>query len=341
MAYIKQRGEYWRAEVRRKGYKPAYRTFDTQRLAQQWARRVESEMDSGLYTNRAEAERTTLREALERYKREIVPLKGHPSQENGRVDRWLRNDLCYRTLANLKGADFARYRDFRRELGRAENTIRLELQLVSHLYEIARKEWGMEGLQNPLKNIRKPSGSCARDRRLKDGEYEKIYGELHASGNRFAVHAFVLAVETSLRKGALFCIRWEWVDLASRMVRIPAHARGPANKGVPPVLPLSRRAVEVFVALHPTDNSGLPVVEPTGPVFDTTPNAVMCVWKRILPLLGIDDLRWHDLRHEAASRLFEKGLNPMEVATITGHKSMQMLRRYTHLKAENLVDKLG
>jgi len=72
--------------------------------------------------------------------------KRHPAQENGRIDRWLRSDLCYRTLANLKGADFAKYRDQRRAQRRVENTIRLELQLVNHLYEIARKEWGMEGL---------------------------------------------------------------------------------------------------------------------------------------------------------------------------------------------------
>lgn len=165
-------------------------------------------MDSGLYIDRAEAERTTLRKALERYKREIVPMKGHPAQENGRVDRWLRNDLCYRTVANLKGADSASYRDFRLEQGRAENMIRLELQIVSHMYEIARKEWGMEGLQNPLKNIRKPSGSYARDRRLKDGEYGKLYGQLMASSNRFAAFAFVLAIATSLRKGVLFCLQW-------------------------------------------------------------------------------------------------------------------------------------
>ncbi len=80
---------------------------------------VESEMDSGLYIDHSEAERTTLREALERYKREIVPLKRHPLQEIGRVDRWLRHELCYRTLASLRGSDFARYRDIRRDQGRA------------------------------------------------------------------------------------------------------------------------------------------------------------------------------------------------------------------------------
>ena len=167
MAYISQRGAYWRAEVRRRGYKPVYRSFDTKQQAQQWARRTESEIDSGAYVDRTEAERTTLREALERYRREIVPEKRHPYQETRRIRRWIDNHLSHRTLANLRGADFAKYRDERRATGRAENTIRLELQVISHLFEIARKVWGMEALMNPLQNIRKPSGSVARDRRLR------------------------------------------------------------------------------------------------------------------------------------------------------------------------------
>jgi hypothetical protein len=92
MAYISQRGAYWRAEIRRRGYKPVYRTFDTKQQAQQWAREVESEMD-GLFIDRTEAEKTTLREALERYRREIIPEKHYPYQENRRVQRWLDNDL--------------------------------------------------------------------------------------------------------------------------------------------------------------------------------------------------------------------------------------------------------
>ena len=277
MAYIKERGAFWRAEVRRKGYKPTYRTFDTQKQAQQWARRVESEMDSGLYIDRAEAERTTLREALERYNRDIVPTKRHPYQETCRVNRWLQNDLCYRTLANLKGADFAVYRDKRREAGRAENTIRLELQLISHLYEIARKEWGMENLANPLQNIRKPSGSRARNRRLETGEYDLILDRLKKSDNQYAACAFDIAIETSLRQGMLFKVRWEWVDFATRMVRFPTEALEVGNKGVPAVLPLSRRAIEALHAICPKDDKGEMKPPSTGPVLATTANAVICI----------------------------------------------------------------
>ena len=103
----------------------------------------------GAYVDRTEAERTTLHEALDRYLREVVPGKRYPEQERTRIARWQKHDLAWRTLASLRGADFAKYRDARRTAGRAENTIRLELQLVSHVFEIARKEWGFETLTNP------------------------------------------------------------------------------------------------------------------------------------------------------------------------------------------------
>jgi site-specific recombinase XerD len=341
MAYIKQRGAYWRTEVRRKGYKPIYRTFDTQKQAEQWARRIEADMDVGQYFDRTEAEKTTLREALKRYRLDILPSKRHPYQETRRIERWLKHDLAYRTLANLRGADFAQYRDVRRADGRAENTIRLELQLISHLYEVARKEWGMEGLANPLKNIRKPSGSRSRDRRLQEDEYHRIHAALLNNSNIYAAPAFDLAIETSLRQGALFKLRWEWVDLTARMIKIPSSMREVENKNIPPILPLSTRSVAVLKSIYPTDNDGNMLPQPTGLVLNTTTNAVICIWKRVLSKLAIKDLRWHDLRHEATSRFFEKGLHPMEVASITGHKSMQMLKRYTHLKPESLLNKLG
>ncbi|AOK41833.1 site-specific integrase [Burkholderia vietnamiensis] len=332
MASITKRGRFWRAQIIRKGYPPQYRTFDTQAEAEAWARLYESEMDRGVFQSRTEAERTTLAEALDRYWREIASLKRHPRQERYRIDHWLRQPERHYSLANLRGTDFAQYRDRRRAAGRAENTIRLELAIVSHLFETARKEWGMEGLANPLKNIKKPSGSRERDRRLRAGEYEQISAGLAACGNPWARPAFDLALETALRQGALFMLRWEWVFLDRRMIAIPAAFRGTGNKAVPAVLPLSQKAIFVL--------NGLPR-SIDGRVLGTTQNAVVCAWKKTMKNLGISDLRWHDLRHEAASRLFEKGLNPMEVASITGHKNLNMLRRYTHLAAENLAAKLG
>lgn len=335
MAYISQRGAYWRAEVRRRGYKPVYRSFDTKQLAQQWARRVEAEMDAKTYLDRSEGERTTLGEGLARYLKEVVPTKTSPRQEAGRVKRWEKHPLAYRMMASLRGADFSRYREERRSAGRAENTIRLELALISTLYETAKKDWGMEGLINPLKNTRMPGSSTARERRLEEDEYKALKTYFANSGNPYAAAAFDLAIETSLRQSKLFALQWEWVDLEARLVRIPREHRQISNKGVPAVLPLSRRARDVLAELQNRDG------RKEGAVLDTTANAVArCLWNRATKALKIHNLRWHDLRHEAASRLFEKGLNPMEVASITGHKSMQMLKRYTHLKPETILAKL-
>lgn len=332
MASITKRGNYWRAQIIRKGFPPQHRSFDTKAEASAWARDIESEMDRGIFMPRHEAEQTTLAAALVRYRDEISPLKGHPESDYQRVKHWLKQPLAHRYLATLRGSDFARYRDERRALGRAENTVRLELALVSHLFETCRKEWGMEYLMNPLKNIRKPSGSRERDRRLHAGEYDRLLYELRKSENRFVAPAFQLAIETSLRQSMLFSLRWEWLDLAQRVIFVPASYRTKGNKCVPGAVPLSSAAVQVLVALGPKSE---------GLILDTTKNAALLVWKRVIKRLGIKNLRWHDLRHEAASRLFEKGLHPLEVATVTGHKSLTMLRRYTHLQPQNLVAKLG
>jgi integrase len=307
-------------------------------------------MDRGIFRSLAEAEKTTLHEALDRYFREIGAKKRHPYQEQQRVRQWQRTTLASRFLANLRGTDFAKYRDERRELGRAESTVRLEIQLVSHLYEIARKEWGMEGLPNPLKDIRKPGNSVERDRRLLTGEFDALLAELQRSKNPWAAPTFELAIETSLRQGMLFKIERSWIDQTGRVIHIPSSHRGAGNKVVPPYLPLSIRATAIVANLPESI---------TGKLIGCTQNAIVVVWKRAVisargrylgeclkqsttPLDNfLTGLRWHDLRHEAASRLFEKGLNPMEVASITGHKSLNMLRRYTHLQPSQLLDKIG
>ncbi|WP_230942880.1 site-specific integrase [Burkholderia vietnamiensis] len=211
----------------------------------------------------------------------------------------------------------------------------------------------------PLEEHSQTVRQRSEDRRLRTGEFEKLHELLSASGNPWAALAFELAIETSLRQGALFSVRSEWLDLENRVLRFPPNARGAENKGVPAVLPLSRRAVAVFRHLAAVAEGaearvsrsrfGPADVTPeklTGRVFGTSVNAVICICKRTLKKASADDLevstlRWHDLRHEAASRLFEKGLHPMEVASITGHRSMQMFKRYTHLRPEAIRHKLG
>jgi integrase len=137
-----------------------------------------------------------------------------------------------------------------------------------------------------------------------------------------------LALETAMRQGELIRLHWEHIDLNRRTAHLPDTKNGEAR-----TVPLSTTAVRVLRTLP----RGL-----HGPVFlGLTTEAVKRAYIRAVRRAGIENLRFHDLRHEATTRLFEKGLNIMEVASITGHKDLRMLRRYTHLKAEDLARKLG
>jgi integrase len=135
------------------------------------------------------------------------------------------------------------------------------------------------------------------------------------------------AIETAMRRGEITAMRWEHVDQRPRVLLIPETKNGTARR-----VPLSKAALAVLDAL-PRRIDGL--------VWGVQPNTISQAFEQVCEAAGIEGLTFHDLRHEATSRLFEKGLNPMEVAAITGHKTLQMLKRYTHLRAEDLVNRLG
>lgn len=322
MASICKRGPYqWQVKIRREGYPRQSKTFETYDDASAWARMIENEMDRGIFTSRKEAEKTTLAEALKRYGNEITPDKKGAKQERSRINILQQSDLAPRYLASIRGTDVAKYRDKRLKT-RSPITVNNELILLSHLFTVARKEWGMEGLTNPVSNIRKPKQPMGRDRRLLPGEEELLLSACPAQMQPL----IILALETAMRQGELTSVRWENVSLARRIIRILDTKNGEAR-----TIPLSTRAVLALKNVPQTLNSPLvfPIKNPSRKFADTCKKA------------EIENLRFHDLRHEATSRLFEKGFNPMEVASITGHKTLQMLKRYTHLKAEDLAQRLG
>ena len=149
-----------------------------------------------------------------------------------------------------------------------------------------------------------------------------------AASENFSVKPLVeLAIETTMRRGEMLSLQWRDADLERQTVFVAITKNGDSGQ-----IPLSLKAISVISNL-PRDVGGK--------VFPVSPNALRGVWRRTIKKLNIENLRFHDLRHEATSRFFEKGLNVMEVAAITGHKDLRMLQRYTHLRAEDLAKKLG
>ncbi len=338
MATFDKRGDLqWRVQIRKKGYPVQRKTFDSRAEAEAWSATVESEMARGVFVSRQEAEQTTLLEAFERYEREVSSTKKGYAREKERIRTWKAHPLARRSLASIRGGDLAAFRDERLKKV-AANTVRLDLALVSHLFTIARKEWGMEGLSNPASAIRKPKLPQGRDRRLKDGELERI---LSSTESPVLPSIVRLAIETGMRRGEIASLTWEVVDLKKRTILLSDTKNGERR-----LVPLSKEAVRILSDLPRSLDGELWGIEAgwiTKGFLEALNRARKsyvkeCEEKGAKPdRTFLTNLRFHDLRHEATSRFFEKGLNPMEVSAITGHKTLQMLRRYTHLKPENLA----
>ena len=340
MATFQKRSGNWRAIITKRGFPRQSRTFDTKAEAEAWAATVESEIVRGVFISMKEAENTPLSEALDRYEREIVSGKKGAIQERSRIRIWKNSTLANKSLAAIQGKDIAAYRDSRlTEVG--PNTVRLELALLSHLFTIAVKEWSMGGLVNPVQQVRKPKAPEGRHRRLKPEELDRI---LSATESPTLPDLARFAVETAARQEEIADMIWDLVDLKKRTITLVDTKNGDTR-----VTPLSSEAVRILERIPRRID---------GKVWGITPHAISVAWRRAVfraraayekeseekgtkpdPAFLVD-LTFHDLRHEATSRLFEKGLNPMQVAAITGHKTLQMLKRYTHLKAEDLAELL-
>lgn len=325
MATYEQRpGGAWRAKIRRKGYPALSATFDTKAEAQRWAAEIEGDMSRARFVDMREAERTTLTEALDRYYREVSSAKKGAKQELSRINKWKKHPFAIKGLAVLRSSDFAAYRDDELKAGRSPATVKLDLAIISHLFTVAIKDWGIEGLSNPVMKLRMPKGAKERDRRPVSFELSgviKAAGEIHAE-----MPAIIeLAIETAMRRSELLGLRRENVKAKHVLLE-------DTKNGTRRLVPLSSKARALLNSLP---------ARLDGKVFSLQPHSVSQYFNRACKAAAVSDLHFHDLRHEGTSRLFEKGLSIMEVASITGHKTMSMLKRYTHLCPDALADKLG
>ena len=324
MATLTQRlSGRWQARVRRSGQASLSKTFRSHAGAEAWARKLESEQERGVWRDSSEAEGTTLAECLDRYAHEHVPRKRDPARERSHVDALRALPFTSRAMARVRSADVAAARDAWTAVGHAPATIVRRLAVLSHVFNVARREWGMESISNPVELVAKPVVRNVRERRVSDGDIEAISS---ATGSAELVAFIRLAVETAMRRGELCALQWEHVELKARTAHLPHTKNGHAR-----TVPLSTQAVDVLRALPRRLD---------GRVFGLRPDSVTQAFERACRRAGIEGVRIHDLRHEATSRLADK-LQVHELAKVTGHRDMRMVLRYYHPRAENLAKKLG
>ena len=340
----------WQAQIKRKGFPLQVKTFRTKSEATHWATVTESEMMRGVFVSRSESERTTVDALIDRYAREVLPTQKGGHREVSRV-KHIKEGLGKYSLAALTSSLIADYRDARLKIV-GPQSVKHELGLLQRALKKGAQEWGIAlpgGV--PTFMVKKPSLPPSRNRRLVDDEEDRLLNACADARNPWLRSAVVFAIETAMRAGEIVetwkqepsgamdasgkhlqvqvstGLLWENVDMKRRTAHLPKTKNGEAR-----TVPLSSRAVTLLDSLPRSMD---------GRVFGMTYEAMKQAFDRACKRAGIDDLRFHDLRHEATSRFFEKSLNPMQVAAITGHKTLQMLKRYTHLRAEDLAKMLG
>lgn len=337
---VKTKSGSWKAVIRKTGWPAKTKTFRVKRDATDWARRVEDEMVRGVFVDRASSHRYTLDAALDRYLAEVTPTK-KPSTirtEKGRA-KILKKYLGKYSLTTLTPERIGAYRDERTGEGKSATSVRLELALLSHLYTTAIREWRLGLVGNPVSMIRKPAPAPGRNRRLKPSEEKHLLKACDKHSNPMLGWIVRLAIQTGMRQGEIETLTVDQVNLEQRVVELTETKNGSVR-----TVPLTKIAVGVLREaienpVRPNDTVLIFFGE-RGRDGKRRPYTFKLAWFTALRNAKVKNLRFHDLRHEAVSRLVEAGLNDQEVAAISGHKSMQMLKRYTHLRAVDLVLKL-
>lgn len=323
MATIRKRNSKWQAQVRRKNVGAISKTFSRRSDAVKWSQEQEVKMETGIFGSLL-PHQVTLRELLQRYLLDVTPKKRGAARERARVRRLMREDICSFFMSMLDARALIAFRDAR--LNDGVRACQYDLVIISHCIKTAKLEWGLRIEENPVSLISKPIAAPGRERRLNSGEYERLKLSATNLNHPLVWPCVDLAIETAMRKSELTSLKWCDVSLESRTAYLPMTKNGQSR-----TIPLSPRAVEIIDAL-PRDEERL---------FPLTENTLRLSWDNLKRYSGIEGLRFHDLRHEAISRLFERGLSVAEVALISGHKDPRMLFRYVQLRPEDIAQKLG
>ena len=323
MASIRQRDPYqWQATVRKSGFPTQCKTFEYRRDAEDWAKIIESEMRRGVFTDRSEVERTTLRELLERYRDTVTPAKLGKGPELSRLKRLIAHSIALHRLASLRSSDFAEYRDERLAEAASTKTVREELMLCSAILNTARKDWSIP-VENWVEHISKPVPGQHRERRPSAAEEVGLMEACRKSRSVGLECAVILAIETGMRRGEIAALSWEQVDLSAHVVRLKRTKNGDRR-----IVPLSVKAEDALRAL-PRNISGK--------VFSfSDSNGLGAAFARACTRAEIENLHFHDLRHEAASR-FAPTMPVASLAKLMGWRSLQMAMRYYNPSEQELV----
>ena len=338
MAAIKKyRGDVWRARVRKVGYPPQSKTFGTKTAAEKWARGIEAEIDRGGQALDVKGARgVSVASVFERYRDEVTPIKKTSKGERNTIKRLLGSaDFMHRRLNQIKPDDIRVWRDARLKQVTPASVNR-EFTTISSILTYAIKEWGVALPANPALQVSRPKGADVhRDQRWSDEDIVALLkaanwkeGHKPATQPEYVGWAVLVALETAMRMGEICSLVVGEFHAKERYVYLDDTKNGDSR-----MVPLSTKALQYFKCLtdgRKKDERIFPPTESLGLYFRAARNAA-----------GLSGQRFHDLRHESATRLSKKFSNVLELSAVTGHRSLQSLKRYYNPTPGELAAKMG
>lgn len=325
------------AEVRLRGYPPQRESFRTKGLAKKWIQDTESAIRDGRHFKTVEAKRHTVGEMIDRFISQWLPKNPNSQAKQAALLTWWKNRVGHLILLDLTPSIIAESRDAllcestRFKKLRSSSTANRYLAALSKALSVAVKEWGWLD-DSPMRKVTKPSEAPGRERFLSHQEKDRLLEACQSSPNPFLYPLVSLSIHTAMRFGELIKLKWEDIDFQTRMITLQKTKNGDRR-----VLPLTL-VVESLFKLCPTY-----IHEPSGLIFKSTRRhnisgyiSVRQAFKNALKAAEVDNFRWHDLRHTAASYLAMKGATQGELMTILGHRSPNMTRRYAHYSQDHI-----
>lgn len=341
-----------RARIRLTGRKAVAETFplhedtpDARRVqlqtANAWLADTRRKLENGVHVDFEEAKTLTVGDCLRIYRDE--GLKGKPRNaagDRGRINIILQHDIAAMPVLSLRSTTLARYRDelidraikvrgkppARSTLG---NTIQLVTRALRHVGDTVD---GIPEVATP----KLPPASPGRERRVSDEELRAIL-EIGAETGPLLPRAVRFSIATALRKSAMLSFRPSYIEPLpgkGEVIRFPKSEKREKRIGIIPVtIELRKLITESRKILGVSDSDEI--------LFNIGSHQFDDMWQETLHIAGIHDLHYHDLRHEATSKLFEAGLSAVEVMTITGHSTQEMVDRYSHYSSGIVLEKLN
>lgn len=337
MASINQRNGSFRVRIFRKNDKSISKSFGSELEAVQWLKKTQAQIELGIFEEQVKnhvSSKLGFCEAVEKYIPAHSVHKGNHKTESG-ILRILAIRWEGKQLSSISKQDIVLLKDDLLAKGRAASTVNHYLNALSQLYQVAINEWGLK-VTNPITGIKRMSEPQGRMKRLPIGAETILLASCRELSLGYLSDIVVVALETGMRCGEILSMRWEDVDFTNRRVLLRHTKNGDSRQ-----VPLTSRAKTILQQLSSRHTDEL--------VFPHCRWAIRRHFKRVVghsakAHKGVQnpftDFRFHDLRHEALSRLSDKGLNVMEIAHISGHRTLSMLRRYTHPCHETLLWKL-